>query len=66
MPIYEYRCGQCGERFEKWLRSISASDETRCPCCGSPRVEKAVSLCGRSSSTATAVSFDSSCAPTGG
>ncbi|MFC2022691.1 FmdB family zinc ribbon protein [Chloroflexota bacterium] len=34
MPIYEYECKKCGERFELF-RSIKDSDnDTRCPKCG--------------------------------
>lgn len=31
MPIYEYRCAACGERFERFLRRDEA---VRCPHCG--------------------------------
>lgn len=66
MPIYEYRCGECGEKFEKWLRSMTGAEEIRCPKCGSRRVEKALSLFGRGGSSTGAGVADSSCAPTGG
>ena len=34
MPIYEYECQICGEKFEMF-RSISGSDkEIKCPKCG--------------------------------
>jgi len=33
MPIYEYRCGSCGEREEK-LEPMQAGDEHDCPACG--------------------------------
>lgn len=34
MPVYAYRCADCGETFER-LRGISASDsEIECPSCG--------------------------------
>lgn len=44
MPVYEYRCPKCGERFEKFVRSFSAQAEVVCPRCGNTEVEKAVSL----------------------
>ncbi|MBM4428762.1 MAG: zinc ribbon domain-containing protein [Chloroflexi bacterium] len=67
MPVYEYSCEECGERFEKWLRSLSSTEQLCCPRCGSHRVKKAVSLVGRSGLTGrTAGAADSSCAPTGG
>ena len=34
MPVYDYKCPQCGHRFDL-LRSMSARDEdVRCPRCG--------------------------------
>ena len=33
MPLYEYRCTQCGHRFEK-IQSFSAEPEVVCPKCG--------------------------------
>jgi len=38
MPIYEYRCGNCGERVEVLVRS--GNEEPRCPNCGSTLLEK--------------------------
>jgi len=33
LPLYAYRCTQCGHRFEK-IQSFSAEQETVCPKCG--------------------------------
>jgi putative FmdB family regulatory protein len=33
--LYEYRCTQCGHRFEK-IQSFSAEPETECPKCHGP------------------------------
>ncbi|MDE3110518.1 MAG: zinc ribbon domain-containing protein [Acidobacteriota bacterium] len=33
MPLYEYKCKKCGNRFEK-IESLSASDTKKCPKCG--------------------------------
>jgi putative FmdB family regulatory protein len=38
LPLYAYRCTQCGHRFEK-IQSFSADPEKVCPQCGGP-VEK--------------------------
>lgn len=46
MPIYEYRCPKCGEKFEKFVRSVGAQNEVVCPRCGNTNVEKMVSLFG--------------------
>lgn len=35
MPLYPYRCTQCGHRFEK-IQSFSAEPEKVCPQCGGP------------------------------
>ncbi len=51
MPIYEYRCQKCGERFEKLVRTFSGQQSVVCPCCGSEEVQKAVSLFGLSGSS---------------
>ncbi len=32
MPLYAYRCTQCGHRFEK-IQNFSAEQETECPKC---------------------------------
>lgn len=32
MPLYPYRCTQCGHKFEK-IQSFSAAPETECPKC---------------------------------
>ena len=66
MPIYEYQCSECGERFEKWQRSMVCTEEPRCPKCGSQHVNKAVSLFGKSGSMSGASPSDSNCAPTTG
>jgi putative FmdB family regulatory protein len=46
MPIYEYVCQDCGDKYEKFVRSITAPVALTCPTCGSPRGEKALSLFG--------------------
>lgn len=43
MPIYEYRCRECGEQFESF-RSIKASDdEVVCPRCGAKKPQRRLS-----------------------
>ena len=63
MPIYEYRCGECGEKFDKWHRSMCCEEAARCPKCGSQRVKKAVSLFGTSAAAEDRYPI-ASCAPT--
>jgi putative FmdB family regulatory protein len=45
MPIYEYRCGNCG--FEKeYLQKLADPAITDCPACGKPQMAKLVSAAG--------------------
>ena len=39
MPVYEYRCDECGERFEELVSAASAKAH-RCPKCGSVSVTR--------------------------
>lgn len=41
MPIFEYKCKACGNKFELLLRG---RDTPFCPVCGSEDLEKLVSL----------------------
>ncbi len=43
MPIYEYICKKCGERFERLLLKVSSPGDVTCPYCGSEEVEREVS-----------------------
>jgi putative FmdB family regulatory protein len=38
MPIYEYRCDDCGAEFEKRVARASDSDKVLCPSCGQKRL----------------------------
>jgi putative FmdB family regulatory protein len=43
MPIYEYICKDCGERFSL-LQGINVTEkETQCPKCSSGQVKKVIS-----------------------
>ncbi len=43
MPIYEYRCSDCGEDFQA-IRRISDATLPECKACGSDQVAKKISL----------------------
>ena len=45
MPIYEFRCNECGEEFEKFVISASQVSQVKCPKCGSDKVVKKISAC---------------------
>lgn len=68
MPIYEYHCEQCGERFDKLLPMSQAQAAQHCPACGTEQVRKLMSRFAATgvSSTSNAGGGDASCAPTGG
>lgn len=55
MPIYEYRCTECGEEFEKFVRSMMSEVEVTCPKCGSQKAEKKISLFGSSGGSTSTV-----------
>ncbi len=42
MPIYEYRCEDCGNRFDL-LRSYSDRQNVNCPRCSSEKVKQRLS-----------------------
>jgi putative FmdB family regulatory protein len=43
MPIYEYKCKDCGKRIEILQKSQSQTDLLNCPYCGSTQMEKLLS-----------------------
>lgn len=45
MPIYEYRCGECGQEHEV-LQKVSEPPLTECPACGRPALKKQLSAAG--------------------
>ena len=45
MPIYEYRCGACGQEHEA-LQKVSEPPLTKCPACGKPKLQKLLSAAG--------------------
>lgn len=47
MPLYEYRCQQCGEVFEQLRRAEEADRDVACPRCGAEEVERLLSLFGQ-------------------
>jgi putative FmdB family regulatory protein len=45
MPIYEYRCGACGQEHEA-LQKVSEPPLVKCPACGKPALQKLLSAAG--------------------
>ena len=67
MPIYAYRCRQCGEEFEKLVLSTAKAGQVICPACQSQEVERRPALFGLGGAAGDVYgAADSSCAPTVG
>ncbi|HXT20879.1 MAG TPA: zinc ribbon domain-containing protein [Thermoanaerobaculia bacterium] len=43
MPLYEYRCGGCSERFEVLQRLGAGNEDVLCPSCGTEKPERVLS-----------------------
>jgi putative FmdB family regulatory protein len=62
MPIYEFHCAKCGRESEVLVRSTDWAG-TKCPRCGSSKLEKKLSVFASGSAAEPA---DAGCAATGG
>lgn len=60
MPIYEYKCVQCGHEFEKLV--FKSSDPVECPTCTGHDVKKKFSVFGMKSGGTFVSSSGASCA----
>ena len=63
MPIYEYECLGCGQRFEKLVRSAKSPRETTCPKCGRREVKRLPSVFGIQASGSTGEPVCPTCVP---
>lgn len=43
MPMFDFRCNDCGARFEELVRTRDGKDEVKCPGCGSEKVRREIS-----------------------
>lgn len=62
MPLFDFKCSQCGERFERLVRTSTFAGLT-CPRCGAPDPKKQVSVFASVGSSQSRESAD--CAPGG-
>ena len=44
MPIFEYRCNECGTLTEFLLKSSASNDKPVCSKCGSDKLRKLISV----------------------
>lgn len=47
MPVFEYRCADCGRKFSALVGMTAEPDDSKCPHCGSLQTAKLVSHPGR-------------------
>ncbi len=67
MPLYEYKCTQCNEKFEKLVRSSFEQGDVHCPSCGSGKVKRLISMFGSLGfSSDSSYGGSSSCGSSGG
>ena len=64
MPIYEYKCQDCGTKFEKLVRR-SETAELACPSCGKNHLEQEFSTFAAHAGTTSHASERPMC-PSGG
>jgi len=62
MPVYEYECTGCGERFELRRNMADKDDEIRCPKCRADGPRRLFSAFGMVSSGYDTVSSSEACA----
>jgi putative FmdB family regulatory protein len=68
MPIYEYQCSDCGDKFEKMVLFSKADQKPECPACKSRNTKKKISVFASpgSSHNGTSISASSNCGSSGG
>jgi len=59
MPIYEYRCESCGDKFEKLVRRAEDALEAGCPACGAQHLHQEYSTFSARAGAGSAPSFES-------
>lgn len=62
MPLFEFVCTECKKPFEELVRSTSATNEVKCPACGSQKISKKISTFASKGSGAGSLSFGASSA----
>jgi putative FmdB family regulatory protein len=63
MPLYEYICQTCDERFEKLIRGDTRAQQIVCPSCASAAIKRALSTFATSGSSAAPAT--PTCGPVG-
>ena len=66
MPIYEYKCEDCGSQFEKLVRRAADVDALECPSCGKNHLKQELSTFAAQVSNGGGKSSDLPMCPSGG
>ena len=66
MPLYEYRCKECGHLFEKMISFSQADKLPECPNCKGSETQKMVSMFASKGTTASFNTSASSGCQSGG
>jgi putative FmdB family regulatory protein len=67
MPIYEYKCINCGERFELLKSAPDGNADTNCPKCGDKDTQRILSTFATFTAySSMAAPSDESCLPSSG
>jgi putative FmdB family regulatory protein len=65
MPIYEYKCASCGNRFDVLQRMNEDGSSLTCPRCDAPHPEKMISACAPAGSSTTGAPSGARSCPNG-
>ncbi|MCK4591324.1 MAG: zinc ribbon domain-containing protein [Candidatus Latescibacteria bacterium] len=60
MPLYEYKCQNCGKKFEELINS-GQGEAIHCPHCSSNEVQRMLSTFGCGTKNGSETASDSSC-----
>jgi putative FmdB family regulatory protein len=66
MPIYEYRCEDCGTKFEKLVRRSADGSGIECPSCGQTHLKQELSTFAAHASSGSKHEEAPAACPTGG
>ena len=66
MPIYEYLCQDCGNKFEKLVRRANEAGDVVCPSCGQKHLKQEFSTFSAHSNGAAKKASDLPMCPSGG
>ena len=69
MPIYEYTCGKCNQKFDHLARAMSSRETdhgVKCPECGSAKTSRVMSVFAVASDASKSSGADPMCGRCGG